>query len=193
MKKIITLVCCLFLGNNFYAQVEITQDNLQENPIAYTQTKNPDAQTSLEKSKATVKTVGVNATYMNNSVFTDNGNYVKILQQYISKYDVKNMEAYNNDDKSIYDVSFKTKKGIFLVTYKGDGQIISSKERYKNVIIPKAVSISIMKTYPNWIHEASICTVNYRHGKGLSTSYRVKISNGNQTKIIKTDAKGNII
>ncbi|MDW5287605.1 hypothetical protein [Formosa sp. PL04] len=194
MKKFIALVCCLFLVNNFYAQTIKTQQELElESAVAVNQNKNVAALTNLDKSRASVKTVGVNATYMNSSVFTDNATFVKILQQRAAKYDLKNTEVYNPGDKSTYAVVFDTKKGVMSVTYNDDGKITASKERYKNVALPRPVIVSIMKAYPEWRFDGNVCSIDYKDNKGLLTSYKVKISNGTQTKTVKSDAKGNII
>ena len=196
MKKFIALLCCLFLANSFYAQIIETHQELEsETVVAINQNKDLKALSNLNTTnKATVKTVGVNATYLNSSVFTDNAAYVKNLQQHASKYDVKKSDVYNHSSSSsTYNVDFSTKKGDMTVTYDSDGQISSSQERYKNVALPRPVIVSIMKTYPSWRLDSNICNINYKHNKGVLTSYKVKISKGNQTKTVKSDDKGNII
>ncbi|WP_159427066.1 hypothetical protein [Formosa haliotis] len=50
-----------------------------------------------------------------------------------------------------------------------------------------------MKAYPQWRFNENVCTVDYKHNKAVITTYKVKISNGNQTKTVKTDEKGNLI
>ena len=194
MKKSIAFVCCLFLVNSFYAQIIETPEQLeQETAVAINQNKNLAALSNVNKTNASIKTVGVNATYMNSSVFTDNATSVKILQLEAAKFDLKNADAYDSKEKSSYNVVFDSNKGIMTVTYDNNGQITASKERYTNVALPKSVIVSIMKSYPDWRFDSNECNINYKHNKGQFTSYNVKISNGNQTKTVQSDGKGNLI
>ncbi|CDF80528.1 nicotinic acid mononucleotide adenyltransferase [Formosa agariphila KMM 3901] len=194
MKNLIALLFSLFLINNFYAQIIESPEAFEsKTSVAVNQSKDLAAITNLNTSKRSVTTTGVNATYINSAVFTDNATYVKVLQQRAAKYDVKNSENYNEKSKSSYNVVFNTKRGNMSVNYDDSGEIKSSQEQYKNVALPKAVIVNIMKAYPDWRFNTNICSVVYQKNKGHVTTYKVKISNGKQSKTVKSDDKGNII
>ncbi|WP_434036865.1 hypothetical protein [Formosa sp. 4Alg 33] len=194
MKNLTALLFSLFLINNFYAQIiESPLAFNTESSVAIQQTKDLAALTHVNTSKKAIKTTGVNATYINSSVFTDNAMYVKILQQQAALYDVKKAKNYKPKTKSSYDVLFNTTRGTMTVTYDDSGKIISSKEQYTNVALPKAVIVNIMKAYPEWRFNTNICSIDYKQDTGHVSTYRVKISNGNQSKTIKADGKGNLI
>ncbi|MBP1838119.1 hypothetical protein [Formosa algae] len=198
MKKFMSLVCCLFIVNSFYAQ-SIEPLNNYNSQMALNQGRNVTALSAIEAltpaktTKATVKTVGVNATYINSSRFTENAMFVKAFQERAAQYNLKDHKVYDSKSKSTYDVVFSNKKGTMTINYNKIGEIKESKEKYKDVALPKPVIISIMKAYPEWRFENNVCNINYKYNKGISTLYKVTISNGKHTKTVKSDDQGNLL
>ncbi len=173
--------------------IKLPSHNDIETKVAYVDDPAIDKINEFNTVNRSVKTTGVNTAFLNSSLYTNNANFVNTVEHRISRFDVQNASGYNGDRKSKYDVVFFTEKGDLLVTYNHQGEIIASRARFVNIPLPRLVSMSIMNKYPSWIVDENVCLINYKQDKGRVTIYKTKISKDNQSKIIKTDEKGNII
>lgn len=88
---------------------------------------------------------------------------------------------------SSYEVWFKTKKGYMVARFDTKGSLISSSQKFKNVILPQENRKEIIEEHGN---------VNVVDNKYFATSngwvvneafYRVKIKDGKKTKRIRID------
>ncbi|MEL6811342.1 MAG: nicotinate-nucleotide adenylyltransferase [Bacteroidota bacterium] len=114
---------------------------------------------------------------------------VEILQDKVANFYVKDADFYR-DDYDLYHVTFYIPEGKILAAYDGEGNILRTVEKYKNIALPKAVSADILKKYPNWTVSKDIYLVNYHQDKGATKKYKIKLTNGDKTIRIKCDENG---
>ncbi len=118
---------------------------------------------------------------------------VKLLQQKVANYDIKKSELYS-DDYDYYDVSFYIPEGKIVAAYDGDGKLIKTIEKFKNIKVPKEVSKSVAKRFPGWIISKDVYKVSYQKNKGVAKQeYKLTLENGDKRLKVKTDPKGNFI
>lgn len=100
----------------------------------------------------------------------------------------KYIEANKVFENETYRISFSSKSGFINVTYNNKGKIMSTHQEFRNVFIPKAKLDEIKKTYPGWsvVNNKRIDSSNKE--KYLESYYKIRIKNGNMTKIVKLTA-----
>lgn len=116
---------------------------------------------------------------------------VKMLQEKVAQFDLKNSDYYV-DEYHTYQVTFFIPDGNILVAYDNDGNIIRTVERFKNVKLPIVVKKSIAERYPSWIFKKDIYRVTYNQ-EGSKKEYKVILEKGNEIVRVKTDENGNFL
>ena len=118
---------------------------------------------------------------------------VKELQQEVAKYDIKTKDVYDNSEPGIYDVQLKKGKHNISLTFDNNGEIISSKEVYKNIALPQYLRVKLAKRFPKWAIVKTRLTVNYFYNKNLQVLYIVKLQNEKKNKTIYINDVGEFI
>ena len=93
----------------------------------------------------------------------------------------------------MYQVNFFIPEGTILAAYDGDGKLIRTAERFKNVNLPKAVKESVYDRFPEWTISKDIYLVNYQDTKGASRKYKLKLENGDKVLRVKVDEMGKFL
>jgi hypothetical protein len=103
---------------------------------------------------------------------------VKMLQDEVALYDLKNSELYSDEYDSYY-VTFYIPEGKIVAAYDENGNMIRTIEKFKNVKLPMNIRESIAKRFPNWKLEKDIYRLNYHVDQGVTKmEYKVKLKNG---------------
>ena len=130
--------------------------------------------------------------YLNQVGFEDVAIPVKELQEKVAKYEVSDADFYR-DDYDLYYVTFYIPEGKVLAAYDGEGNLIRTAEKYKDVALPKAVMASVADRFPNWEVTKDVYLVNYYYKKGAKKVYKLKLENGDKTVRIKVNEEGLIM
>jgi len=139
-----------------------------------------------------VEILGVNYKYLDALGDGDVAKPVKLLEQKVATFDVKNLDGYEDEEQDYY-VYFKIPVGKILAVYDGEGEIIRTSERFKDIRLPLAVSNAIVEKYPGWTIEGDIYMVNYRKDREIIKSYKLFIRKGEKHTRVKTDENGNFL
>ena len=139
-----------------------------------------------------VEVLGINYKYLNALGDANVAKPVRLLEQKVAAFDIKSLDGYEDEEQDYY-VYFKIPVGKILAVYDGEGEIIRTSERFKDIRLPLAVSNAIVEKYPGWVIEGDIYLVNYRKDKEIKKSYKLFISNGEKTERIKTDENGKFL
>ncbi|NND62703.1 MAG: nicotinate-nucleotide adenylyltransferase [Flavobacteriaceae bacterium] len=116
---------------------------------------------------------------------------VKTLEREAAVFNAKEHSDLYVDNFNTYNVSFYIPDGKIVALYDGDGNIIKTIERFKNVQLPEDVQNSIRKRFPQWEVVKDVYEVKYTETKGAKKLYKVKLKNGNETIRVKIDEYGN--
>ena len=149
------------------------------------------AQIEIEK-LSEVEILGVNYKYLNNVGDSEVATPVKILEKKVANFDLKNADFYEDETKD-YDVYFHIPKGKILAVYDGEGEILRTSERFKDISLPLPVANAILDEYPGWRISGDIYLVTYHRNRGATKTYKLFLEKGNEKKRVKTDGNGKFI
>jgi hypothetical protein len=139
-----------------------------------------------------VEVLGVNYKYLNAIGNSEVAKPVKILEKKVATFDLKNADFYEDETRD-YDVYFNIPKGSILAVYDGEGEVIRTSERFKDIRLPLAVSNAIVDKYPGWRISGDIYLVTYGKNKGAKKMYKLFLAKDGKSKRVKTDEKGKFI
>jgi len=111
---------------------------------------------------------------------------VQNLQKEVARYDVTEMPTYNGRFEA-YEVIFEQFNGSIIATYDGDGKIMNSFERFKDITLPLKVRQHIAKENPGWLIHKDVYMVSYYDDKELKKICKVKLLKDGQKRSLKFD------
>jgi hypothetical protein len=138
-----------------------------------------------------IEITAVNYKYLDAVDTEDTDRNVKMLEETVAMYDLKNSELYS-DEYDEYEVTFYIPDGRIVAAYNKDGKIIRTIEKFKNVKLPKAVRESVFKRFPEWTLAKDVYRVTYHKDKAKKV-YKVVLENGDKTMRVKTDEIGDFM
>ena len=138
-----------------------------------------------------VKITAVNYKYLSAVDSKDVAIPVKLLEEKVALFDLKNAEFYL-DEYDLYQVKFFIPDGTILAVYDGDGKIIRTVERFKNVKLPNNVRMAVTEKYPNWSFKKDVYRVTYNDGKSTK-EYKIVLTNGDKTIRVKLNDEGDFL
>ena len=139
-----------------------------------------------------VEVLGVNYKYLNAVGDSEVATPVKVLEKKVATFDLKNADFYE-DETQDYNVYFNIPEGKILAVYDGEGEILRTSERFKDISLPLPVANAIVDKYPGWRISGDIYLVTYRRNKGATKTYKLFLEKGEKQKRVKTDDLGNFI
>lgn len=120
---------------------------------------------------------------------------VALLESKVATFNIKDADFYE-DEYSTYEVSFYIPDAYILASYDGDGNILRTVERFKDVALPRNVIESVARTYPNWKFAKDVYLVSY-HDAGdtgkITKQYKIVLKNDDQRIKVKCDEEGNFL
>ena len=84
-----------------------------------------------------------------------------------------------------YQVSFRSDKGALQADFDADGNLLSSSERFKNVVLPRDLQKQLYNDHKGWTMVKNIRVTRGNNGGINKTVYRIKLENGAQKKNVK--------
>ena len=117
---------------------------------------------------------------------------VKMLERAVASYDVTEADFYQ-DDFDYYSVSFFIPDGKIVAEYDGDGKIIRTIEKFKNISVPNDVKTAVLKRFPNWTITKDVYRVTYTEDNGANKVYKLTLKNGEKRMRVKIDDLGTFL
>ncbi|MGB5665969.1 MAG: hypothetical protein WBM53_03905 [Maribacter sp.] len=114
---------------------------------------------------------------------------VRVLERKAASFNLKKSPIYNQIDEA-YEVFFSNSKGRIVATYDNDGKILSSFEKFGDVVLPVPVRNTIFESYPNWKINSNAYAVSYYRDKGVKKTYHFQISKEDLKQNLKLTLKG---
>jgi len=136
------------------------------------------------KNNFDVKTTLANENYFKDMNAKNTPLIVKQLKQEVIKFNIQNSIVFDNSEDATYRVVFKNNRSKLVVKYNNHGEILSSIEKYKNIVIPVELRIAISKKYPDWAYQKNTFYITYNYGIGFKKSYKIQIGKGNLKKTL---------
>jgi len=139
-----------------------------------------------------VNVTPLNLSYLNKVQDSDTPERAKELENIASRYDVTESKVFNRKFEA-YEVIFKETDGSIVATYDSDGKIISSLERFNDVLLPYKVRNAVFSEYPDWSLHKDSYLVSYYLDQDVKKVYKIQLRKDGKRKNLKVDVFGNII
>ena len=137
--------------------------------------------------------VAVNYKYLDAISSAEVPALVKQLEEEVAYFNFKESDFYNEKDDT-FSVAFYIPEGKILAIYNKVGEIVSTRERFINIKLPRQIMRSIIKNYSDWTVVEDSYRVNYNGQNGnVNKQYRVKLKNEKDTKVVKLTENGDIL
>ena len=109
---------------------------------------------------------------------------VKRLERKAASYDIKKSPIYNKIDKA-YEVFFSNSKGKIVATYDDEGKILTSFEKFSDIVVPVSIRNTVYEAYPDWKMNKNTYLVTYYHNASVKKTYHFQIENRSEKKNLK--------
>ena len=119
--------------------------------------------------------------------------YAKFLEYIAPDWDVSKSSKFDGRKDQLFNVTFKSDRGYIVASYDNKGKVVLTRERFRNMALPKQLLVAIGKKYPGWVVDKTSYSLVYNRGIETAKTYKVKLRNGRQVKRLKVDATGNIM
>ncbi|HEY9185670.1 MAG TPA: hypothetical protein VIM94_10115 [Salegentibacter sp.] len=171
MKKLIFSIVLMGIVFSSYAQTVIPLDEVTMELSSEALKLNPDSQSLIVK---------LPEKYTGH--FSENP-----LRFVRENFDIQKFIVANRDsDYDHFDVYFKTNKGDLKVRFNKKGDLLSSYQVFKNVKMPYATAVSILKQNPNYSIIGNKHIASSKNSWTLNKEYyKIKLKNGSKNKNIK--------
>ncbi len=117
---------------------------------------------------------------------------VKMLERKVASYDVTEQDYYQ-DDFDFYTVSFFIPDGKIVAVYDGEGKIMRTIEKFKDIKLPYNVQTALHDRFPNWELVGDAYRVSYTETKGVKKSFTLKLRNGDKMMRVKMSDDGEFL
>ena len=109
-----------------------------------------------------------------------------------ANFDAKKFALDNKDaDLVNFEVYFKSRKGFLVALFDEQGELISTNQKFKDVVLPEDARLEILRTNKNAVIKGTKY-VAYSKGWDLNKEfYRVKISDGNKIQRLRINRDNN--
>ena len=144
-----------------------------------------DQYSVVKKDKKAFITKTLNFNYLTNIKANEASFIVAQLQRLVANFDIKTSSVYDNSEAATYNVVFKNNQGEIVATYNNEGKILSTVEKYEDVVIPVNLRIAISKQFPSWAFQINTYLISYTENNGISKKYKIKINKGKHKKTLK--------
>ncbi len=90
-------------------------------------------------------------------------------------------------DYDSYRVNFKSTKGHLLANFNGDGDLVSSYQKFKNVRLPEDARLQILQQYRDAVITGNKHVAISKGWDVQKEFYKVKLRDGNKTRTVKVN------
>ena len=148
--------------------------------------------TEIENDKNNDESARSNADYLSEVQSPSTPEAVSIYQNMASQFEVT--ESFKFDGRNMPFVAiFKTQKGSITVTYNYKGEVLESKERFKNVMLPKDIIVDVLKKNKGWKLSKTTYNVSYVKDQDTEKYYTMQLTKGRKKKNLTVNPDGAIL
>ncbi|MFC4722038.1 hypothetical protein ACFO5O_06880 [Geojedonia litorea] len=158
--------------------------------LAYSQS---ESETDPEAENVGLKNVVIsaNSKYLSEAFDDNTPNSVKDIEYKVATYDLSKSEVFDKEYEG-YLVDFAGDSFNVKTSYDSEGFIISSNERFEDVLLPHYLRQSVYKEYPGWIAHSNSYSVQYNHKTGAKKRYKVQLRKDGKRKNLKIDVQSDM-
>ena len=107
-------------------------------------------------------------------------------------YDVAKSDLFDGRD-ALFLVIFRTQKGTIEASYDWSGDVVETIERFRNLMLPRKILLSGMKSHSGWRVIGTNYYVYYLKDTTTRVIYTIQISDGRKKKRILLNSEGTVL
>ena len=108
---------------------------------------------------------------------------VALLQKQAAIYDVRTSREFDPELRNeASETIFKNSKGAISAFYNSAGEIVSTYERFKDILLPRTVQQQLYKSHKDWVMVGNLYTSNYKGSDLIERSYKIRLQKGDDKK-----------
>ncbi len=136
--------------------------------------------TAVELAAVTVS--ALNSDYLTYVQNQDTPEVVQQLQNRAARFDVTALRDYNKKEKQMFETVFKATNGSLIAFYAKNGQIVSSMENFKDVVLPMTIRKRVFEANPGWKMGRNQYVSTYQDDRLIKKMYRIQLVQGGEKK-----------
>lgn len=130
-----------------------------------------------------VEVTPVNLDYRDKVIKENLPNHVAALEKKVSRFNIRESFYFDKYSKN-FRVDFISKHGVISAIYDRDGKILTTDERFEEIVFPPIIQNKIDEEYPNWAIHRDSYLVSYHHEDGVKKMYRAQLrKNGRRVNV----------
>jgi len=114
-------------------------------------------------------------------------NAVKQIQLVAANYDITSNPRYDKKAIKPFEVVFRSKKGKIIAYYDNKGEILSSDENFKNVLLPLVIRKKLIVENIGWEMKSNQYLCSYYDDKVVTKMLKIGLTDGKHTKKLRID------
>jgi len=125
----------------------------------------------------------VNASYLAAVQDQNTPQEVAFLQKQAVIYDVRTSKEFDSEVKNeTFEIIFKTSNGSINAIYNSSGGIESAYERFRNILLPRAVQHQLYQSHKNWTMVGNLYASSYEGNNLIERAYEIQLQKGDDKK-----------
>lgn len=110
---------------------------------------------------------------------------IKQIQLAAANFDIKSNPRYDRNAEKPLEVIFKSNKGKIVAFYDTHGKIVSSRENFKNVLLPLTLREKLIVDYSGWEMKSNKYLCTYVDDKQLKRKFKIGLTDGKHSKKLR--------
>jgi hypothetical protein len=148
--------------------------------LSYSQETNNQT-TLVELEDVVISTV--NANYLATVQDENTPQEVARLEREAAQFDVRTSKEFDSDVKmESFEMIFKNSKGSINAFYNASGKIQSAYERFRNILLPRAVQQQLYQSHKDWSMVGNLYASRYDGNDLIDRSYKIQMVKGDEKK-----------
>ena len=149
--------------------------------LGFSQENNEEI-TAVELAAVTVS--APNSDYLANVQDQDTPEVVQQLQNRAALLDVTALLEYDKREKETFETVFKATNGSLIAFYARNGQIVSSMENFKDVVLPLTIRKKVFEVNSGWKISRNKYLSTYQDDRLIKKLYKIHLVQGAHTKTL---------
>ncbi|TVZ59531.1 hypothetical protein NA63_2066 [Flavobacteriaceae bacterium MAR_2010_105] len=158
--------------------------------LAYSQSES-DTDPEVENVGLRNVVISANSKYLSEAFDDSTPNSVKDVEYKVATYDITESDVYDPEYEG-YLVDFNGENFDIKTSYDAEGLIISSREKFEDILLPHYLRQSVYKEYPGWTAHSNSYLVSYNHKTGAKKRYKVQLRKDGKRKNLKIDVQSDM-
>lgn len=130
-----------------------------------------------------VEVTPVNLDYREKVIIQNLPNHVAALEKKVSRFNIRESFYFDTYSQN-FKIDFISRYGEISATYDRDGKILTTDEKFEEMVLPILVQNEIDRDYPDWTVHRDTYLVSYHHENGVKQMYRAQLrKNGRRVNV----------